>query len=73
MRRTDFFEIVCELVFSLKPHHQLSHFSEETDGLRVCIVVLPVQRRLNLALVDRQCIFRMILIPLSGKLQPQVI
>ena len=73
MRRADFFEIVCELVFSLKPHHQLSHFSQETDGFRVRIVVLPVQRGLDLALVDRQRIFGMILIPLSGKLQPQVI
>jgi len=73
MRRADFVEIVSELVFPLKPNHQLSHFSQEIDGLRVCFVVLPVQRGLDLALIDRQRIFRVIFIPLSGKLQPQVI
>jgi hypothetical protein len=43
MRRTDFIEIVCELVFPLKPNHQLAHLSQETDCLPVCFVVLLVQ------------------------------
>jgi hypothetical protein len=73
MRRADFVEIVCELIFPLKPNHQLSQLSQETDGLRVRFVILPVQCGLDLALVDRQRIFRVIFIPLSGKLQPQVI
>jgi len=47
MRRADFIEIVCELVFPLKPNHQLSHFSQEIDGFRVCFVILPVQRGLD--------------------------
>ena len=73
MRRAHFVEIVCELIFPLKPNHQLSHFSQEIDGFRVCFVILPVQCGLDLALVGRQRIFGMILIPLSGKLQPEVI
>ena len=36
-------------------------------------VILSVQRGLDLALVDRQRVFGMILIPLSGEFQPQVI
>jgi hypothetical protein len=53
MRRADFIEILCELVFPLQLNHQLAHFSQETDGLRVCFVILLVQRGLDLALVDR--------------------
>jgi hypothetical protein len=67
MRRTDFVEIVCELVFPLKLNHQLSHLSQESDGLRLRFVVLPIQPGLDLPLVDRQRIFRMLLIALGDK------
>jgi hypothetical protein len=73
MGRADFVEIVCELVFPLKPNHQLSHFSQEIDGFRVRFVVLPVQRGLDLPLVDRQRISWMILIAVCSEFQPQVI
>ncbi|MCZ6624953.1 MAG: hypothetical protein O7B35_12100 [Deltaproteobacteria bacterium] len=67
MRRADFVHVICELGFPPEPNHQLAHLSQKTDGLPVCLVVLLVERGLDLALVDRKRIFGMLFLPLGGE------
>ena len=73
MHRADFVEIASELVFPLKPNHQLAHLSQETNGLAVCVVVLSAQRGFDLTLINRQRLFWMLFFPFRRKSQPQVI
>jgi hypothetical protein len=70
MRRTNFIEAICELIIPPEPNHQLAHFSQEPDGFPVRFVVFSIERGIDLSLVNRQRIFRMLFLPFRSEIQP---
>ena len=73
MGHPQFCEVTFELSLLPEPKHQLAYLSEETDGLLVGLVIFPLQHGLNLLLVDRQRISRMLFSPIRSEFQPKIV